>query len=214
MMSPMHVTRPWSQSDFIVLDLEGTGSQHKEKQEIVEIAAIPINGGRIVEPFLYKLINPGIEIPPVVSKIHGLKNADLLNEPGFDGVKDEIFGFLHQKILVGHHVHVDDGVLKLKMPDYRPLSILDTRKISKYFWAHEAKHGLDDLIERFAIQDMLTNLPIRRGRHSAFYDAYATAILFLKMLEEKVSKDSSLQQIMDICAVKPGPGSAAQPLLF
>src|SRR5579863_5296639 len=88
---------PWRNSNFIVLDLEGTGAQHKEKEEIVEIAAIQISNKQLTSNYYYKLLNPQIDIPPMISRIHGLKNKDLINEPIFDIIKDELLEFLNNK---------------------------------------------------------------------------------------------------------------------
>lgn len=205
---------PWSNSNFIVLDLEGTGAQHKEKEGIVEIAAIQINDKQLTSNYYYKLLNPEIDIPPMISRIHGLKNKDLENEPIFDIVKIELLDFLNNKILVGHNVNVDYRLLKLKMPNYTPSLILDTKKISKHFWKSEPKHGLDDLIERFQIQNLLADLPIKRSRHSAFYDAYATGIIFLKMLEEKFTVVTSLKKIADLCSINSEADKSNQTSLF
>lgn len=214
MTSILNLNLPWWNSDYIVLDLEGTGAQHKEREGIVEVAAIQISDKQLTRDYYYKLLNPLIEIPPMISRIHGLKNKDLENEPVFDTIKLELFDFLNNKILVGHNVNVDYRVLKLKMPGYTPSLILDTKKISKHFWISESKHGLDDLIERFQIQNLLTDLPIKRGRHSAFYDAYATGIIFLKMLEEKFPKDTSLKIIADLCSINSESGKSNQTSLF
>lgn len=205
---------PWRNSNFIVLDLEGSGSQHRENEGIVEIAAIQINNAQLTNDYFYRLLNPEIEIPPMISRIHGLKNKDLESEPVFGTIKDQLFDLLNDKILVGHNVNVDYRVLKLKMPDYRPSLILDTMKLSKHFWSSEKRHGLDDLIQRFEIDSLLSNLPIKRNRHSAFYDAFATGIIFLKIIEGKFSKDASLKTIADICSINPDANNTNQISLF
>ena len=214
MTNELNFDSPWWHSSFIVLDLEGTGAQHKEQEGIVEIAAIEICNKQLTTKYYYTLLNPQIDIPPMISRIHGLKNKDLENEPILDAVKVDLLGFLNNKILVGHNVNVDYRLLKLKMPDYTPSLILDTKKISKHFWSSEPKHGLDDLIERFQIQNQLTDLPIKRGRHSAYYDAYATGIVFLKMLQEKFPEGATLKKVAEICSINSEPDKTAQTSLF
>ncbi len=204
---------PWGNSNFIVLDLEGTGAQHKEKEGIVEIAAIEIKNKMLTENYYYKLINPQIKIPPMISKIHGLKNKDLEEEVIFDEIKEELLQFINNKILVGHNVNTDYRLLKLKIPDYTPSLILDTKKISQFSFRESRKHNLDKLIERFRIEDLLTDLPIKRGRHSAYFDAYATGIIFLKMLEKKFSGETSLRKIANLFSIKP-KGNNNQISLF
>ena len=77
MTNALDLNLPWRNSNFIVLDLEGTGAQHKEREGIVEIAAIPIKNKQLTSNYYYKLINPKIDIPPMISRIHGLKNKDV-----------------------------------------------------------------------------------------------------------------------------------------
>lgn len=214
MINTLDLNLPWGNSNFIVLDLEGTGAQHKEKEGIVEIAAIQISNKQLTNNYYYKLLNPEIDIPPMISRIHGLKNKDLENEPVFDSVRAELLEFLNDKILVGHNVSVDYKVLKLKMHSYTPSLILDTKKMSKHFWKNEPKHSLDDLIERFQIQHFLADLPIKRKRHSAFYDAYATGIIFLKILEEKFPEGTTLKIVADLCGLNSKPGGTNQASLF
>jgi DNA polymerase III epsilon subunit family exonuclease len=201
MTNNLKKNEPWRHSEFIVLDLEGTGFQHKEKEGIVEVAALHISNGKILDKFYYQMINPEIEIPPMVSRIHGLKNKDLLDKPTFSQIENDLFNLLQGKILAGHHVIVDYKLLKLKMPNYEPSLVIDTKKISKHFWRDERKHGLDNLIERFGIQDALVNLPIKRERHSAYYDAFATAKIFIKMMKEKFSPNSTLQELIRIAKI-------------
>ena len=201
MINKIRKNEPWWKSEYIVLDLEGTGFQHKEKEGIVEVAALHVCDGKILNNFYYEMINPEIEIPPMVSRIHGLKNKDLINKPTFFEIKNSLFNLLQGKILVGHHVSVDYKLLKLKMPNYKPSLILDTKKISKHYWRNERKHSLDSLIEKFEIQDALIDLPIKRGRHSAYYDAFATSIIFIKMMTDKFSNNSTLQELIRIARI-------------
>jgi len=214
MINKTNKNEPWWKSDFIVLDLEGTGFQHKEREGIVEIAALHICDGKIINDFYYEMINPEIAIPPMVSRIHGLKNKDLIDKPTFSEIKNDLFNLLNGKILVGHNVTVDYKLLKLKMPNYEPSLVVDTKKISKHYWRNERKHSLDSLIERFEIQDALVNLPIKRGRHSAYYDAYATSIIFIKMMKDKFSANSTLQELIRIAKVKINSNNNTQGTLF
>ena len=205
---------PWWKSSFVLLDLEGTGSQHKEQEGIVEIAAIETIDKQLTNNYYYKLINPKIDIPPMISRIHGLKNKDLEKEPSFNEIENGLLDFINNKILVGHNVIVDYRLLKMKMPNYTPSMILDTKKISRHFWSDDPKHGLDNLIERFQIQELLKDLPVKRGRHSAFYDAYATGIVFFKMLEEKFRTGASLKEVANIGSINPEAGQNNQTSLF
>ena len=67
---------------FVVVDTETTGSSPLNGDRIIEIAAIPIYHGKIYyELRFHSLVNPQITIPAAISSIHGLKNADVNDEP-------------------------------------------------------------------------------------------------------------------------------------
>ncbi len=208
------LNQPWRSLKFIVLDLEGTGAQHKDLEGIVEIAAIEIAQQQITSNYFYRLINPQIKIPPIVSRIHGLKNSDLEGKPYIEDVKNDLLSFINNQILIGHNVIIDYRLLKLRLPNYSPKLLLDTKKISKHFWREMPKHGLDQLIERFDIANQLNDLPIQRGRHSAYYDAYATGLLFLKMISEKFSPNATLKDVHNICGINLEDTSSNQISMF
>lgn len=205
---------PWQSSNFIVLDLEGTGAQHKQHEGIVEIAAIEINKKLLTENYFYKLLNPNIEIPSIVSKIHGLRNSDLINHPLIENIESELLDFINNKILVGHNVIVDYKLLKLRVPSYTPRLVMDTKKLSKHFYKNFSKHGLDKLIEEFGISKDLENLPIKRGRHSAYFDAYATGLIFLKMISENMKDSTTLRELYNICGLNINDNPAGQISMF
>ena len=205
---------PWHSSSFIVLDLEGTGAQHKEHEGIVEIAAIEIREKLLTENYFYKLLNPNIEIPSIVSKIHGLKNSDLIYHPSIENIESELLDFINNKILVGHNVIVDYKLLKQRVPSYTPKLVMDTKKLSKHFYKNFSKHGLDKLIEEFGISKDLENLPIKRGRHSAYFDAYATGLIFLKMTSENMKDGTTLRELYNICGLNINDNPTSQISMF
>jgi len=194
-------SKSWTEYDYIVLDLEGTGAQHKDQEGIVELSAIRIRSGEITNEYFYRLVNPEIDIPPMISKIHGLKNTDLLNEPKFKEVSSDLLEFINGQNLIGHNVQVDYRLLKRKLPDYEPSLVIDTYKLVKNRVKGLKSYGLDNLIMHFHIEDQLKDLPIKRGRHSAYYDALATAHLFQKVLRQQ-NEELSLADLVKICGLK------------
>ena len=194
-------SKSWTEYDYIVLDLEGTGAQHKDQEGIVELSAIRIKSGEITNEYFYRLIDPEIDIPPLISKIHGLKNADVESEPTFREISDDLLTFINGQILIGHNVQVDYRLLKKKIPEYEPNFVLDTYKLVKNRVKGLKSYGLDNLINHFHIEGQLKDLPIKRGRHSAYYDALATAHLFEKFLRQQ-NEELSLADLIKICGLK------------
>lgn len=82
-------------------DLEATGT-NVAKDRIVEISILKVfpNGNK--ESFTYK-INPEIPIPAVTSKIHGIYDEDVKDEPTFKALSSKILSILKGADLAGYN---------------------------------------------------------------------------------------------------------------
>ena len=77
---------------LIVFDLETTGISISTDR-IVEIACIKVHpDGR--EDTLHKRINPGMPIPPEVTAIHGISDADVAHEPRFEQIASDLANYM------------------------------------------------------------------------------------------------------------------------
>ncbi len=83
----INLTKP-----LVIFDLESTGI-NTSKDRIVELYMIRImpDGSRTD---LHQRFNPGVPIPPEVTAIHGISDADVANEPSFKQKAPEINHFL------------------------------------------------------------------------------------------------------------------------
>ena len=84
-----------------IFDLEATGL-NITKERIVQIAILKINPDGSEEKF-ESIINPEIEISEEVTKIHGIKNEDLINAPTFAQIADKIVEFINNADLAGYN---------------------------------------------------------------------------------------------------------------
>ena len=69
---------------LVILDLETTGVSIASDR-IVEFSALKVTPGG-AEEWLTLRINPGIPISPEATRIHGITDADVANEPHFKDV--------------------------------------------------------------------------------------------------------------------------------
>ncbi|PHF04989.1 3'-5' exonuclease [Bacillus wiedmannii] len=189
----------WHQFNFVVIDIEGTGGQDKENEEILEIAAFSVTQGKLEKKsFFHSLINPqrSIRRYPWVY----ITNEDVKDAPIFNEIKLDLVNYLGKSILIGHNVNVDWRLLKRKLPGYEPI-ILDTLKLSRKLYSGYKKHSLDDLIERFNLKDTQTNTtPLKR--HRALYDAMVTGEIFLKIVNEKFANEVTLGELIELCGIE------------
>lgn len=84
---------PWT--SFLALDVETTGLDHTLQDgqpgpdRVVEIAAVLFENGRPTETFLSR-VNPERPIPPEVSKLHGVWDADVADAPLFPAAWERV----------------------------------------------------------------------------------------------------------------------------
>ena len=118
---------------FVALDFETTGFD-PASEEIVELAFVPLQGS---EDLFQTLVDPGIPIPPEVSKVHGITDAEVRGQPKLAEVMGSIQFLLNDAIFVSHNVPFDWGFLHqafvrhLKMPLQMPN--LCTLELSRRF---------------------------------------------------------------------------------
>jgi DNA polymerase III subunit epsilon len=84
---------------LVILDLETTGVSIASDR-IVEFSALKVSPAG-AEEWLTLRINPGIPISPEATRIHGITDADVANEPHFKDVARKIAAFLEGCDLAG-----------------------------------------------------------------------------------------------------------------
>lgn len=94
---------------MIVLDLETTGFSHK-KDSIIEVSAIKLSRMKIVDEF-NTLINPLKPIPPNISLLTGLTEADLQDQPTFSEIASDLFQFIRGNRIIGYNISFDKRFL-------------------------------------------------------------------------------------------------------
>ena len=177
---------PLSEVRFVVFDTETTGLNVKTDQ-ILSIGAMAVQGWQMdlrdtYETLVYQ------DYVPVESavKIHGL-----LPIQKHEGLPEEeaVISFLQyckNSILVGHHVQFDVAMINqsLKNLGVGPLSnfALDTNELENrlagsYYYSNKLNvRSLDFLCQKH-------NITIN-DRHTAAGDAFMTALIFLKQLDQ------------------------------
>lgn len=188
----------WDQAEYVVVDLEGSGSGPDQK--IVEIGACLIRGGRIENEGFYRLLNPEVPISPMASSIHGIYDRDVAEMPVLDSVEKDFHSFAHGRILVAHNAGVERRLLQRNLPSIDFPYVLDTLKLSRFANPEQGRHTLDDLITRFGI-GQATSVQHGSRRHRADYDASATAHAFLSLVARMNAQRLLLIELLNIASL-------------
>ncbi|MBI3323323.1 MAG: 3'-5' exonuclease [Candidatus Omnitrophica bacterium] len=169
---------------LVVLDLETTGTW-LEKDRIVEIALVRLEPDGERRSFLSR-VNPGMPIPPRVSQITGITDADVKDAPPFKKIAAEVAAFIGEADLGGFNVERFDLVILerelfgagLKF-DWRGRVIYDAQKI---YHIHE-KRDLKAAYQFYCGKDLVNG-------HTAMGDTEAA----LEILGAQVRKYGAPEQ--------------------
>lgn len=166
--------------NFAIVDIETTGASARFGR-IIEIGILRVEKGEVVNTF-QSLVNPGVELPPFITQLTGIKEKDLIKAPSFDEIKDEVLELLRDAVFVAHNVAFDYGFLKteFKRSDYVFNSErMCTVKLSRSLYPEYKRHNLTELIQRFDFEC--------KSRHRAFDDAKVLWD-FMEMVNTKFEK--------------------------
>jgi DNA polymerase-3 subunit epsilon len=177
---------------FTVFDTETTGLDPQRGHKIIEIAAVRIEHGQIIDQTFDQLVNPEKPIPAEAQQIHKISDSDVRNSPTIDQVLPEFLAFANDSILVAHNADFDMGFLRVEKElcwGYVDLpESLCTMCLSRALFPREFRHTLDAVGARL-------NLEKPVNRHRALPDVLLTAKAFLAMLERgRITSIDELRQ--------------------
>lgn len=159
---------------YIVVDIETTGL-NRERDQITEIAALKIEGNRIVDKF-ETLINPLMKIPVEIIQLTGITDSMVKDKPTIQEVLPTFIDFIKKDILVAHNAIFDIGFLNFNYNKYFNMSLdnrnICTMNLAKKIVSTIPSYRLSSLCNYFDIKN--------ESAHRAMGDVYATTKLFTK----------------------------------
>lgn len=95
---------------YVSIDLETTGLNPK-RDRIIEIGAIRVEQGQIVEEFS-TFVDPGRKLEERITELTGIRDEDLTDAPQLDEVFPKLLEFMGELPLLGHSILFDYSFLK------------------------------------------------------------------------------------------------------
>ena len=171
---------------FVVFDTETTGFNAGGTDQMIEIGAVKIVDGNIVDRF-DELINPGYDIPERITQLTQITNDMLKDAADEETVTKRFLEWAGDLPLVAHNAKFDISFISMAMKKYNlgefNSTVVDTLELSRALDQGFARHNLSALVKRY-------NVPWEEdAHHRADYDAEGTALVFAKMLQKLSSQN-------------------------
>lgn len=160
--------------DFVVFDLETTGLNYVG-DEIIEIGAVKIRDGLIIESFT-TFVKPKNSIPEEITNITNITNEMVALAPSIKQVLPDFYKFTRGATLVAYNIPFDYGFIKTASS--KTGYDFDNPQMDALVMAREKLPGLN----RYNLGAVCAHMGVSLvGAHRAIHDTIATAELFLKL---------------------------------
>ena len=180
-------------TEYVVFDLETTGFS-SETCRIIEIGAVKIRGGEIVDRFS-TFVDPRQSLPQKIIEITNITDDMLVGAPLIEAVMPDFLAFIGNAVLVAHNAPFDMGFLRSWAKkcglDADDAASLCTLSLSRALFNTLSSHKLNAVAKH--LQVPLT------GHHRAVNDAEATAHIFLKCLD--ILRERGVSQLNELNAL-------------
>jgi len=175
-------------AEFCIVDIETNGSKI-EKHQIIEIAAVKVKNGKIIDRYESLVFTQTIN--PIISELTGIKAEDTVDAPNLDVVMAEFKLFLGDAIFVAHDVKFDYTFISLSMQKVG-LEALYNRALCSLAFAERTvvsyRYALSYLNDTF-------HLNPNPSHHRAMSDVLTTYGLFLLSMK---NCNESLNNVEDL----------------
>jgi len=142
--------------ECVVFDVETTGLFPKDGDRIIEIAAVKVRNGEMVDEF-ESFINPQRDIPIEASRVNNITDDMVADAPVAEDVLPKMIDFVGGASLVGHNVKFDLEFLcyQLSLCGRKLRSstpAIDTLKLSRGLIPQLNRHRLANVAQYFGVQ--------------------------------------------------------------
>lgn len=184
--SQIPVSSPLGKVTFAVVDVETTGLSC-QSDKIIEIAAVKVSDGRIVD--LFESLVFADYIPFRATMVHGIDSYMLRDAPRLEAVKDRFAKFTEGCVLAGHNIRrFDMHFLRREFGVSADALCVDTINISKMLFPCERYHNLDAIAARMSFRNS--------NHHRAAGDALVTAQILCEFLNIGKDRFKRLKDIL------------------
>ena len=178
---------------YVVFDFETTGFNAGGADSIIEIGAVKMKDGVILEKY-DELINPGRPLPQKIVDVTNITDMMLEGKRSEEEAIKDFINWFGDLPMVAHNAKFDVSFLEMAYEKYNlgefKNPVIDTLELSRTLDNNYARHSLSALVKRY-------NVPWdENAHHRGDYDAEGTALVFYKMLEKLNNRNIETMQQM------------------
>ena len=183
---------------YVVFDFETTGFNAGGKDSIIEIGAVKIKNGEIIEKY-DELINPGHPLAKRIIEVTNITDDMLKDKDNEENAIKRFIKWFGDCPMVAHNAKFDVSFLEMAYQKYNLGTfnnpVIDTLELSRTLDKNESRHSLSALVKRYEVPWD------ESAHHRGDYDAEGTALIFHKMLKRldsmNIEKMSDLDKLVD-----------------
>ncbi|MCR5419920.1 MAG: PolC-type DNA polymerase III [Lachnospiraceae bacterium] len=171
---------------YVVFDIETTGFS-AEKNNIIEIGAVKVEGGKITDKFS-TFVNPKEPIPYRITQLTTITDSMVEDAPFISEVLPKFLDFIEGCALVAHNARFDVSFIRQKAKDLgieTDFTYLDTVAMARAMLPELGKFQLQHVAKALKV-------PLET-HHRAVDDAGCTAEIFVKLV--KRLKDMGIEDL-------------------
>lgn len=184
---------------FTFFDTETTGLSPQSGDAIIELAAIKMQNGTVLEKEIFEsFVNPQRPIPYESTAVNKITDDMVATAPTIGDILPGFLDFVEGTTMVAHNAEFDlaflDEALFATNPFAQLPTTICTKVLSRKITPKEKFHNLDTLSYRY-------NIPLPgESRHRALADVELLAKVFLKLIED--GKITSLEALYELSKVR------------
>ncbi len=179
---------------YVVFDFETTGFNAGGADSIIEIGAVKICNGEILERY-DELINPGRPLPKKITEITNITDSMLKGKDNEENAVKRFIEFFGDLPMVAHNAKFDVSFLEMAYQKYNlgefKNPVIDTLELSRTMDSNYARHSLSMLVKRYDVPWD------ESAHHRGDYDAEGTALVFHKMLQKLSNRNIECMNELD-----------------
>ena len=191
-------TRPARDDTFVAFDTETTGLSPVDDR-VVEVAALAFRADGSEIASMEQLTDPGIAIPPELTKIHGITDDMVRGKPSIEEVLPGFVAFTEGSVLVAHNSPYDVAMLMVPLLAMRRRSqgpsvpgnlVLDTCALARAVFPGAPNYRLGTVAALLGVTS--------QRAHRAMSDVVACKGVFVKILQKALETAGSEGTLEDL----------------